>query len=181
MTEESAWQTFSSIRKKEEDKLLNSRNYGYYYRSHYDHLNDIHVYDTDTTTDSEDYKFNKNYTRESRPINTNFVTPPKSTIDSSPSSPVDGNSDKEKKTFETFLNSINAHSNKINGDKEKKNFDAFLTTINDHSRIINKNLFNKDAVVLKTKHKMALGTHYKKDQKKRGMESAWTKFIKENP
>jgi len=76
------------------------------------------------------------------------------------------------------LNSINAHSNKINGDKEKKNFDAFLTTINDHSRIINKNLFNKDAVVLKTKHKMALGTHYKKDQKKRGMESAWTKFIK---
>jgi len=156
MTEESAWQTFSSIKKEEENKILKSKNENYYFNDNINHLNNIHVYDTDTSsTDSEDYGFNnKNYNEQPGPIDTNFITPPKSSVDSNLSSPVDSNSDKEKKTLTTLLNNIN-----------------------EQSKTINKNLTNKDILL---KHKVALAVHNKKD-KKRGMESAWTKFIKENP
>ena len=88
MSEESAWQTFSQIKKREEKKLSNSNiNYDAY-RDASRQLNDIHVYDTDTT-DSEDVEFFKKELKKNDGISPSLVTPPKSTLDSVHSSPSD--------------------------------------------------------------------------------------------
>ncbi|ORX85599.1 kinase-like protein [Anaeromyces robustus] len=145
MSEKSAWETFSLIKKQEEDKL-NSLNYNYNDSSSL--LNDIHVYDTDTT-DSEDYEYYRKEIKKDlynkSTIDTNFISPPKSSDDSANFSPIE--------TLATVDSNIN-----------KYNFISFTAS----------NTSDKETVL---KHKLL----YNKKEKRKVLESAWTKFIKDNP
>ncbi|OUM68394.1 hypothetical protein PIROE2DRAFT_58068 [Piromyces sp. E2] len=158
MSEESAWQTFSIIKKQEEDKLLNSKvNYDIY-RDASRQLNDIHVYDTDT--DSEDLEY---YRRELNKddmiptLDSSFVTPPKSSIDSAHSS-----------LFDNCARGEEDLTAKVN------NNDTDVSNTND--------FFNKGSELYVTNREALLKQRINKarKEKKNGMESAWTKFIKKS-
>jgi len=134
MTEESAWQTFSLIKKKEENKYNNNINS---YSEKFNRLNDNHLYDTDTT-DSEDIEYYKKVLKNNKnnksKMDINFITPPKSNIDSTHSSPNENEIDSNSQNLYNKGNKDTILKSKLNHNEKEKGMESawtkFINVIN---------------------------------------------------